>query len=72
MRARLRLFAFAVTLWAVLCFVGAPPLRNAGAQSPSENSLRPDRRRALAARPTTAGTSTRPGAHLPRRNRAEA
>ena len=77
MRARFRLFVFALT--PVLCFVGAPPPRNVGAQTPVEKSLRPvekglrpDRRRALASRPRTAASSTRPGAYLPQRGRGEA
>jgi hypothetical protein len=72
MRARFRLFVLALSISAALCVVSAPPISNVIAQSSVEKTLRPDRRRVLVTRPSTAGTSTRPGAYLPQRSRAEA
>ncbi|MDT5294968.1 MAG: hypothetical protein QOJ76_1848 [Acidobacteriota bacterium] len=70
MRARFRLFVFISTLTLSLSAVGTPLFRPGAAQTPSEKRFTPDRRRALASRPSASKASpSRPGAYIPQQRK---
>ena len=69
MRARSHLVALVSAL--ALFAVATPLPRASRAQAPSAKNYRPDRHRALIARPHSGVTPTRPGAYAPQRKRTD-
>ncbi|MDT7688622.1 MAG: hypothetical protein QOE46_1381 [Acidobacteriota bacterium] len=71
MRTRSYLVVFIPTLLLALSVIYTPLLRTGSAQTATEKNFRPDRRHALAARPSLPGTPTRPGAYISQRKRTD-